>query len=337
MIDEADVNHFRDSLRGDVLTPADEEYDTARSVFNAMIDHRPALIARCSDRDDVAHCVRFARDHDLLVSVRGGGHGVSGKSVADGGLMIDLAGMKGIRVDPDRQTARAGAGLRLGEFDRETQGFGLATTLGIVSNTGIAGLTLGGGIGWLNGRFGLACDNVLSVNVVTADGLFLRASAQENADLFWGVRGGGGNFGVITEFDYRLHPVDQVLGGMVIYPWDRAREALRFFYEFASGAPDELSTLGLIVTGPDGQPVVAVALCYSGPIEKGDDVIAPLRSFGPPLADLTKPMSYVELQSMLDESFQPGFHHYWKSSFLRQLEDEAVEVLVGTAPPSPRR
>jgi FAD/FMN-containing dehydrogenase len=335
-IDRPAIDRLRAGFRGEVLTPEDPGYDAARRVFNAMIDHRPVLIARCARPDDVVRCVGLARERDLPVSVRGGGHAVSGKAVADGGLMVDLSGMKRVAVDPGRRTARAGPGLTLGDLDRETQRFGLATPLGIVSNTGIAGLTLGGGIGWLNGRFGLACDNVVGAEVVTADGRRLRAGPDENPDLFWGIRGGGGNFGVVTSFEYRLHPVDRVVGGLVLYPWEGATGALRRFFEAASEAPDELCTLGLVVTGPDGRPAVGVAFGYSGPPEEADRVVAPLRGLGPPLADLTRPMSYLELQTMLDGSFTPGLHHYWKSSFLRPpVPEEAVEVLVGSGATRP--
>lgn len=338
MIDRASIDRFRAGFAGEVLAPADPGYDAARRVFNAMVDRRPLLVARCADARDVVRCVHLARDHDIPVSVRGGGHGVSGRAVADGGLMIDLSGMKRVQVDPARRIARADPGLTLGELDAETQRFGLATPLGIVSGTGIAGLTLGGGIGWLNGRFGLACDNLLAVDIVTADGRLLRASDEEHPDLFWGVRGGGGNFGVVTAFEYRLHAVDRVVGGMVVYPWDRAAEVLGGFFEFASGAPDELSTIGLVVSDPGGHPVVAVALGYCGPPDRADQVLAPLRQLGPPLADLIRPMSYLELQGMFDPSFPARLHHYWKSSFLRHPTEEAIGALVhhGAARPSPR-
>jgi FAD/FMN-containing dehydrogenase len=334
MISEAAVKEFQASLRGQVLTPTDGDFEATRRVFNAMVDKRPALIARCAESADVVSSVRFARDHDLVVSVRGGGHSVAGNAVCDGGLMIDLSAMKGVRVDPEKQTAVAEPGLTLGEFDRGTQAFGMATTLGVVSNTGIAGLTLGGGIGWLNGKYGLACDNLLSVDVVTADGQLLRASDAENSDLFWGVRGGGGNFGVVTSFEYGLHSVETVLGGMMVYPLSRAGEVLRFFDEFAAEAPDELSTLGLLVTGPDGQPVVAIVVCHSGPLDAGESAVSPLRSLGP-AADLVKPMRYLEMQQMLDEAFQPGLRHYWKSSFLPKVEEGAADVLVKFAADKP--
>ena len=262
-LNELALREFTAHFRGEVIRPGDAEYDTARQVFNAMIDRYPALIARCLDAADVSRAVAFAREQSLTVSVRGGGHNVAGFAVNDGGLVVDLSLMKGIRVDPARRTATAQPGLTLGELDRATQAHGLAVPLGIVSPTGIAGLTLGGGIGWLNGTHGLACDNVLAADVVTADGRLLTASATEHADLFWGLRGGGGTFGVVTSFTYHLHPVAAVLGGVVTYPAAQAREALRFYHDFASACPDALTTMASVGAGPDGRPVIGVAVCYS--------------------------------------------------------------------------
>ena len=331
------VEEFKASLRGEFVRPSDDTYDAARRVFNAMIDKRPRMIVRCAGAGDVINSVDFARAHDLEVAVRGGGHSIAGKSVCDDGILIDLSPMKGIRVDPARRTAHAQPGLRLREFDHETQAFGLATTLGVMSDTGIAGLTLGGGIGWLNGKHGLACDNLLSVDVVTADGRYLTASAEENEDLFWGVRGGSGNFGIVTSFEYQLHSVGLVLGGMVLHEMSKATEVLRFYREFAPSCPDELSTLLVFLTTPDGNPVVAVNVCYTGSLEEGEKAVAPLRNFGTPLADLIRPMKYVEMQSLVDEAWPPGRLHYWKSSFLRAWKDEAIETIVhySTAMPSP--
>ncbi len=327
-LEEAAIDHLRASLRGELLVPGDDSYDATRMVFNAMIDSRPAMVVRCAGTADVIESVNFARTHDLLVAVRGGGHNVGGKSVCDGGLLIDLSRMKGIRVDPVRLTAQAQPGLTLGEFDRETQVFGLATTLGIVSVTGIAGLTLGGGIGWLNGKHGLACDNVRSMDVVTADGRFLTASAAQNEDLYWGLRGGSGNFGVVTSFEYELHPVGPVLGGMVIHPLAKANEVLEFYHEFSINAPDELSTAAALLTAPDGNPAVAIAACYCGSVEEGESVLKPLRAFGPPVADLIGSMPYTGLQQMLNAAFPPGHHHYWKSNFLRAPSEAAIETMV---------
>ena len=327
-LEEAVVQEFALDLRGELIRPEDDGYDATRAVFNGMIDKRPAMIVRCAGTADVIQGVNFSRTHDLLLSVHGGGHSVAGNAVSDGGLMLDLSPMKGIRVHPVRRIAQAQAGLTLGEFDHETQAFGLATTLGVVSVTGIAGLTLGGGLGWLNGKHGLACDNLLSVDVVTADGRLLTASDEENEDLFWGVRGGGGNFGVVTLLEYRLHHVGPVLGGGLRYPAAEARDFLRFYHEFASTCPDELSTAASLGHAPDGSVVVGVTVCYCGPIEAGERVLRPLRTFGSPLEDNIQPMSYQALQSAPDTGFPMGRQHYWKSSYLRYLSEEAIDVML---------
>jgi FAD/FMN-containing dehydrogenase len=327
-LEEAAVQEFAANLRGELIRSEDDGYDAARAVFNGMIDRHPALIVRAAGVADVIRGVNFARTHNLPLSVRGGGHSVAGNAVCDGGVMLDLSPMKGMRVDPVRQTAQAQAGLTLGEFDLETQEFGLATTLGVVSMTGIAGLTLGGGLGWLNGRYGLACDNLISADVVIADGRMLTASAEENEDLFWGIRGGSGNFGVVTSFEYQLHPVGPVLAGGLVYPMTKAREVLRFYHEFASTCPDELSTVASLGIAPDGIPVVSISICYCGPIETGEQVLRPLRALGSPLEDSIQPMAYRTLQSAPDAGFPFGRQHYWKSSFLKHLSDEAIEVLV---------
>ena len=254
VLDEATVQGFKTGLRGPLLRPGDDGYDEARTIWNAMIVKRPALIVRCAGVADVINAVNFARTNNLLVAVRGGGHSIPGHSICDGGLMIDLSQMKSIRVDPLRRTARAEPGVKLGEFDHETQAFNLATTAGVVSDTGIAGLTLGGGMGRLARKYGLSCDNLLSVDIVTANGRFLTASATENEDLFWGVRGGGGNFGIITSFEYRLHPVGPlVLGGFVRHPVSKATEVLKFYEEFSGSAPDELTTLAVLSYSPEGE------------------------------------------------------------------------------------
>jgi FAD/FMN-containing dehydrogenase len=327
-LEEAVVQEFAANLRGELIRPEDDGYDATRAVFNGMVDKRPAMIVRCVGSADVLQGVNFARTHDLLLSVHGGGHSVAGNAVSDGGLMLDLSPMTGIRVDPVRRAAQAQAGLTLGEFDHETQAFGLATTLGVVSVTGIAGLTLGGGLGWLNGKHGLACDNLLSADVVTADGRLLIASEDENADLFWGVRGGGGNLGVVTLFEYQLHPVSPVLGGGLRYSAVEARDFLRFYHEFASTCPDELSTAASLGHAPDGGVVVGVAVCYCGPLETGERVLHPLRTFGSPLEDNIQPMPYQTLQSAPDAGFPLGRQHYWKSSYLKHLSDEAIEVML---------
>ena len=322
------VEQVRTKLRGGHLLPGDEGYDAARKIYNAMIDHRPGIIARCAGVADVVDAVNFARNNGLLVSVRGGGHNVSGNAVCDGGLMIDLSPMKGVRVDLDSKTARAEPGVTWGEFDRETQAFGLATTGGLVSTTGIAGLTLGGGLGWLMGNHGLACDNLISVDVVIADGRLLTASASRNEDLFWGLRGGGGNFGVATSFEFRLHPEGPMLGGILIYRLDKAAETIRFYDNFTRTSPDELGTFVGFVTSPEGERVLAIFVCYNGAVEEGERILKPLREFGPPLADMIGPMPYVQVQRMMDDAFPAGRQNYWKSNFLKGLDPEAIQVIV---------
>jgi FAD/FMN-containing dehydrogenase len=328
-LDDAAVRAFAKTVRGEVLSVRDDGYEAARRVFNAMIDRRPALIIRCTGRDDVVRGVEFARTHGLSLSIRGGGHSVAGNAVCEGGCMLDLSGMKGIRVDPVKQIAVAEPGLTLAEFDHATQAHGLATPLGIVSVTGIAGLTLGGGIGWLNGKYGLACDNLLAAEVVTANGTVITASADENQDLLWGLRGGGGNFGVVTSFTYRLHPVGTVLAGAITFPAERAHDALRFYHAFTRTSPDELSTAGMLTSDGDGHALFTVALCYCGDISEGERVLQPLRSFGPPAADMVAPMDYCSFQSGGDAGFPEGRQHYWKSSFLKELSDDAIDTLLG--------
>src|ERR671932_753450 len=327
-LDEAAVQDFTASLRGEVLRPTDEGYDEARTIHNGMIDRRPTLIARCAGVADVMTSVQFARDQQLLVSVRCGGHNVAGFSVCDGGLMIDLSSMKGVRVDAKRQTVRAEGGATWGDFDHETQAFGLATTGGIARPTGIAGLTLGGGHGFLMCKYGLACDNLLSVDLVTADGHMLTASADEHADLFWGLRGGGGNFGVATSFEYRLHEVGPVLGGMLIYPLSRAKEILRVYRDVTSAAPDELNMGAILATLPDGTHAVALLVCYAGPVAEGERLLSPLRAPDLLLDDQLGPMPYVALQSIVENFNPPGMRNYWKSDFLTQLSDDAMNLLV---------
>ncbi len=322
-------------LRGEVVCPGDRGYDTARAVFNGMIDRRPLAVIRAVDASDVVGCVRFARDHDLPISVRGGGHSVAGNAVRDEGVMLDLSGMKAVRVDPQARTARAEPGLTLGELDAATQAFGLATPLGVVSMTGIAGLTLGGGLGWLNGRYGLACDNLISAEVATADGQLLKASAQEHEDLFWGIRGGGGNFGVVTSFEYQLHPVDVVLAGGLSYPLSMAPRVMRFYDDFVKAAPDELATAASLALSPAGEPTVSIVVCYCGPIDEGEQVLRPLRTFQSPVDDGIQPMPYTSLQCAPDEGFPSGRLHYWKSGWLRDVTDGAIETLMQFVPQMP--
>jgi FAD/FMN-containing dehydrogenase len=328
MVDHSAIEKFKASLRGTLVQPGDPDYDQARKVWNGMIDKRPALIARCAGVADVIQCVNFARERNLLVAVRGGGHNIGGNAVCDGGLTIDLSRMKSVRVDPARRIARAEPGLTWREFDRETEAFGLATTGGQISATGIAGLTLGGGWGYLARRYGLSCDNLQSVDVVTADGRLHTASASENADLFFGVRGGGGNFGVVTSFEYRLHPVSTVLSGIVAYPFQKAKEVLHLFRELTSAAPDELASGVVLISLPDGTPVAGVVLCYTGPLAEGERLLKPLRTFGPPLIDQIGPMPYAAAQQLIDGFYPWGLQNYWKSSFLKQISDEAIDTMV---------
>ena len=337
MITQGALDDLRSSLRGDVLQPQDPGYDGTRRIFNAMIDKRPALIVRCASAGDVVASVKLARAEGLEVSVRGGGHNVSGKAVCEGGLMIDLAPMKSCRVDPRARVARAEPGLTLADLDRDCQAFGLATPTGIVSATGIAGLTLGGGIGWLGGKHGLACDNLMSVDMVDARGCLLVASATEHPNLFWAVRGGGANLGVVTSFEYRLHEVGPVLGGGVAWPLAKAKSVLRFYEELARACPDELSLNAGLFASEDGTRLVGVNVAWIGPLDMGERLLKPLQSFESPLVDAVAPMSFVDLQRGGDGGFPRGRRHYWKASFLRRLEPGVMDVLAQFAArcPSP--
>ena len=334
-LDDATVQDFTASLRGGVLRPTDEGYDEARKIHNGMIDRRPTLIARCAGVADVITSIRFARDQRLLVSVRGGGHSIPGFSVCDGGLMIDLSHMRGVRVDAARETVRAEGGVTWGDFDHETQAFGLATTGGVARPTGIAGLTLGGGHGFLMRKHGLACDNLLSVDLVTAEGHLLTASADEHADLFWGLRGGGGNFGIATSFEYRLHHLGPILGGMLIYPFARAKEIFRIYRDVTSAAPDEVNLIFALATLPDGTQAAGVLGCYAGSVADGERVLGPLRAPGPILADQLGPIPYTALQSIPENFNPPGMRNYWKSDYLTQLSDDAIDLLVEEYPSVP--
>ena len=322
------VDEFKKTLGGELLTPDDGRYEEARKVWNANIDRRPGLIVRPTGVADVINTVNFARDHALLVAVRGGAHSFAGTGVCDGGLVIDLSRMKGIRVDPARRTVRAEAGVRWGELDRETQAFGLATPGGVVADTGIAGLTLGGGHGWLGYKYGLVSDNLTSVDIVTADGTCRVASDTEHADLFWGVRGGGGNFGVVTSFEYRLHPVGPVLGGLVFHPFENAKDVLKFYRDFSGTTHDQLTTYAALLTSPDGAKVVVIGVCYTGALEDGERLVAPVRKFGPPLMDQIRPMAYTELQTTFEAGFPPRNQYYEKVHFLREIGDEAISLLI---------
>ena len=325
-ISKAAVEDFRGSLHGESLAPGDEGYDGVRRVWNAMVDKRPALIARCTGTADVIKSVNFARENELLISVRGGGHNFPGNSVCEDGLMIDLSRMTGVRVDPAAKTVRAQGGAKWGAFDHETQAFGLAAPGGTDPDTGIAGLTLGGGIGWLSGSYGLSCDNLISADVVTADGNMLTASADENPDLLWGLRGGGGNFGVVTSLEYRLHPVGPaVLAGYLVYPYDKAKELLALVGEFAANMPDEMNLITFLATSPEGgEKVCRILLCYYGAVEEGKRVIRPLREFGPPLSDDVRPMTYSQAQAL---ALAPqGRQNYLKSHFMSHVSAEAMDI-----------
>jgi FAD/FMN-containing dehydrogenase len=322
-------------VKGRVLGAGDPAYEESRHVFNAMIERRPAAILRCSCPEDVVHGVAAAREFGLPISVKGGGHSVAGNAVCEDGLMLDMSLMKRISVDPERGLAVADAGLTLGEFDAATSRYGLATTLGVVSMTGIAGLTLGGGIGWLNGKHGLACDNVVSMDVVTADGQLRTVNGGQHEDLFWALRGGGGNFGVVVSFTYRLHPVTTVLAGPISYPPDQAADALRLCHQVASTAPDPLAIAASVSLGPDGKPGVSVVVCWSGPAEEGEAVLRPLREFGPPAADAVGLISYRELQTMPDAGFPSGRLHYWKASFLADPRGDAIDTMLRYAATAP--
>jgi len=328
-VEPADLGDLRGVFQGELIHVGHAGYEQARRVWNGNIDRRPMLIARCTSVADVQRVVEFARLRGVLVSVRGGGHSAPGYGTNDGGLVIDMSSMKGIRVDEPRRTARAEGGVLWRELDHETQTCGLATTGGTVSNTGIAGLTLGGGLGWLMGKHGLTVDNLISADVVTADGTFRQASATDNPDLFWALRGGGGNFGVVTAFEYRLHPVTQVLGGLVLYPLEQAGAVLRFYRDFCPSLPDEAEAYAALLTAPQGMPVAALLLGYNGSIEEGEKVLGPARRFGSPIADLVGPVPYSARQTMLDApNAEHGLHRYWRSAFTEQISDGLIDALV---------
>ena len=326
-LDERAIDALRRQVRGPVLTSDDEGYSSARQIWNAMIDRRPRVIARCTSTADVQAAIACAKENGALLSIRAGGHNIAGLALCDGGVTIDLSLMKDISVDATRSTAMAQPGLTWAEFDRETQRFGLATTGGAVSTTGIAGLTLGGGLGWLMGRCGYTVDNLLAAEIVLHDGRVVRASETEHADLFWALRGGGGNFGVVTSFEYRLHQVGPVWAGLVAHPMERFAEVLRFYGEFVSSAPDELTVHAAVMTVPTGDRVVALLPVWSGDPAEGQRRLAPLRTSGPPILDMVQQMPYIAAQSMLDAAVPYGRHNYWKSSFLRELDDDAIGVV----------
>ena len=314
---------------GQLLQPLDAGYDDARRVHNGLVDKRPFLIARCRNTADVADAVNFAREHSLEVAVRGGGHNVAGRATIDGGLMLDLSLMKGIHVDPNARTARAQGGATWGEYDRETQVHGLASTGGAVSTTGVGGLTLGGGWGYLLGKYGLAIDNLRSVQLVLADGRIVTASADDNAELFWAVRGGGGNFGIATSLEYNVHPVGPtIIGGLVAHPFAKARDTLRFYRDITASAPDELTSVAGVFHGPDGSMLAALVLCYCGPLSSGDPAVKQIKTFGPPVLDAVGPMPYASINQLMDAAYPKGALNYWKSSFLSSLSDEVINTMI---------
>jgi FAD/FMN-containing dehydrogenase len=341
VLDEAQIEAFAGRFQGSLIRPGDADYDEARTIWNGMINNYPALIARATGAVDVVEAVNFARQNKLLISVRGGGHNVAGTAVGNDALMIDLSQMKGVHVNPQQQTARVQPGVIWRELDREAQAFGLATPGGIVSDTGVAGLTLGGGFGWLSRKYGFTIDNVISLDIVTADGQIMTTSATENPDLFWGMRGGGGNFGIAVSFEFQLHPVGpQVLAGPIIYPLEAAGDVLRFYREFSASAPEELCSMAVFRTAPPvpfipeelrGKPVLAIIPTYVGNPEDGERVLQPLREFGAPLFDGVSLKPYTAHQKSLDPGQPRGHRYYWKSEYVYDISDDAIETLIAYA------
>ena len=327
-VDSSIIDEFAAGLAGRAIRPSDAEYDAARRIWNAAIDRYPGLIVRCLGAADVIQAVQFARTNDLLVAVRGGGHNVAGRALCDKGLVIDLSLMRGVLVDPKTGTVQVQGGATLGDLDRETHLHGLAVPMGVVSKTGVAGLTLGGGVGWLVRKHGLSCDNVIAFEVVTADGALLTASAEEHPDLFWALRGGGGNFGIVTSFRFQAHPIATVLGGLIAHPRDQAGEVLRHYRDFMATAPEELTAYAGLVTTPDGIPAVLVIACWCGDLAEGERVLAPLRAFGSPLLDTVQRLPFPAMQGLLDMAFPDRSYNYWKASFVPKLADDVVDLVV---------
>lgn len=327
-LDGATVQSLATSVTGSVLRSGDPGYDDACVLWNGMIARRPAFIVQCANTEDVITAVNFARDNNLLVSVRAGGHNAAGNALCDDGLVIDLSRMRDVHVDPERRIARAQGGATWAEFDAATALHGLASTGGLISTTGVAGLTLGGGLGWLMRSYGMACDNLIGADVVTASGEVVHTSESENPELLWGLRGGGGNFGVVTSLEFQLHPVSNVLAGMLVHPFDQARDVMRFYREASRAAPDALTTFCGLMTSPEGAKIAAMVVCYNGPPEEGEVALKPFREFGSPLADTIERIPYVEFQQSLDEGFPPGLQVYWRSDFLSDLTDEAIDTMV---------
>lgn len=338
------VQDFKSRLRGELIRPGDDHYETARKVYNAMIDRHPLMVLRCADVADVIAAVNFARENKLPVAIRAGGHNVTGAATCDDGIVIDLSLMKGIQVDPTSRTASAQGGVTWGDLDHATHPFGLAAPGGIISTTGIAGLTLGGGIGHLTRNFGLSCDNLISADVVTADGRLLKASANENPDLFWAIRGGGGNYGVVTSFEFKLSPVDMVFAGPVLYPLSMAKDAMRFYRSYMAKAPDNMNAFFAFLIVPPGppfpeplhnKPMCGIVACYTGPMDKAEEVVGPLREFGPPAFVGLGPLPFPALNGAFDALVPPGLQHYWKADFVKELTDEVIDAHVKYGPDIP--
>jgi len=338
MSDDRALRELKVSFAGELVSPEDATYDRRRAVWNGSIDRHPALIARCAGASDVSAAVTFARQTGLPLAIKGGGHSFPGQSVCDDGVVVDLGEMKGIVVDPQARTATAEAGVLLGELDRETQAYGLAVPAGIVTHTGLAGLTLGGGIGWLQRKYGLTIDQLIAVDLITAEGELVKASETENADLFWGVRGGGGNFGVVTQFEFRLNPLGpNVVAGPVFWPIEESPDVLRFYRDWIAAAPDDLMTIVIHRKAPPlpfippelhGKPVVAVVCCYAGSVEEGEEAIAPLKAFGSPVLDLCEPKPFLEHQTMFDPSYPHGQWYYMRACDVGELTDEVIDITV---------
>ncbi len=338
VLDSAAVEDLRTRFRGSLLLPGDPGYEDSRTVWNAMIDRRPVLVARCLGVGDVIAAVNFAREHGIALTIKGGGHNISGLAVADGAIMLDMSSMRGVMVDADARIARVQAGCLLGDVDRETQVHGLAAVLGFVSNTGIAGLTLGGGFGYLTRQYGWTCDNVRAIELVTANGSLVRASEQENPDLFWGLRGGGGNFGVATRFDYDLYPVGpEIIGGAVAWPGEAAPDVLEMYRTVAAGAPPELSLVAVLRLAPPapwlpqefhGKLIVAIFACHTGSIAAGEKLVAPIKAFGKPIGDVLQRRTYISQQSILDATQPKGRRYYWKSEYLPAVEPGLLRKCV---------
>lgn len=332
------IEQFKSSLRGQLLQPSDTGYDDARKIWNAMIDRRPAMIVRCAGAADVRRSIAFARAHDILPAIRGGGHNIAGNAINDGGLVIDLSLMKSIRIDPDARKAWVEPGALLSDFDHEAQEFGLATPLGINSTTGVAGLTLGGGFGWLTRKYGMTVDNLVSVDMITADAERIHVSASEHPELFWAIRGGGGNFGVVTMFEFALHPVGpEVLSGLIVFPFEQAKQVLTRYRDFSAGASDELTVWAVLRQAPPlpflpsevhGTNIVALAVFYAGKVEDGMRAIEPLRAFGQPCGEHVGAQPYTAWQKTFDPLLTPGARNYWKSHNFAELGDDAIDTVI---------